>query len=156
MIDARGFRANVGVIIVNDLLQVLWVQCAGRNIWQFPQGGIDPHETIEQAMYRELHEEVGLNPDQVKILACSKYWLSYRLPERLIRFDVHPICLGQKQKWFLLKLCAPDDAIKLNNDDDPELTSWQWVSYWYPISKVVFFKREVYRQALKEFSLQLA
>jgi len=155
MIDLRGFRSNVGFIIVNELYQVFWAQCAERNIWQFPQGGINPHETPEEAMYRELHEEVGLTPNQVKVLACTKYWLSYRLPERLVRYDIQPVCIGQKQKWFLLKLCDSDNAIKLNNNAEPEFTNWQWVSYWYPIGKVVSFKREVYRQALKELSLSL-
>jgi len=162
VIDSRGFRSNVGLIIVNNALQVLWAKCsnkyANHEIWQFPQGGISPYEDLEAAMYRELYEEVGLGPHQVKILDRTHYWLNYRLPERLVRRDNHPVCVGQKQKWFLLKLCADDSAINLNpnNNDSPELESWQWVSYWYPISKVVFFKREVYRQALKDLAVKLA
>ncbi|MFQ3190305.1 MAG: putative (di)nucleoside polyphosphate hydrolase, partial [Paraglaciecola sp.] len=67
MIDAEGFRANVGIVICNELGQVFWARRYGQHSWQFPQGGIDEGETAEQTMYRELHEEVGLKPEHVKV-----------------------------------------------------------------------------------------
>lgn len=152
MIDADGYRANVGIVIINDRGQVFWAKRLRQHSWQYPQGGVDKGETPEQAMYRELHEEVGLKPEHVKILASTKHWLRYKLPKRLIRHDSLPKCIGQKQKWFLLKLTAKESAVDLLQSDTPEFDDWRWVSYWYPVRQVVSFKREVYRKVMKEFS----
>ncbi|MDA8622376.1 RNA pyrophosphohydrolase, partial [Psychrosphaera sp.] len=106
----------------------------------------------EQTMYRELEEEVGLKPDDVEILAVSKNWLRYRLPKRLIRRESMPICIGQKQKWFLLRLRCKESDVDLLKSNHPEFDDWRWVSYWYPIRNVVSFKRDVYRRVMKEFA----
>ncbi|AMX04272.1 nucleoside polyphosphate hydrolase [Microbulbifer thermotolerans] len=154
-IDAEGFRPNVGIIVLNTRGQVLWARrVGGKDAWQFPQGGINPGESPEQALYRELYEEVGLTRDQVSLIACTRGWLRYRLPKRLQRKRSEPLCIGQKQKWFLLKLEAPDSAIGFDNGCKPEFDHWRWVSYWHPLSKVVSFKREVYRRALTELAPQ--
>ncbi|MEM9994241.1 MAG: RNA pyrophosphohydrolase, partial [Acinetobacter pittii] len=112
-------------------------------------------ETPEQALFRELREEIGLLPEHVQIIAQTKGWLRYRLPHRYIRSDSDPVCIGQKQKWFLLKLTAPAKNIQLNLSDPPEFDEWQWVSYWYPLGQVVNFKRDVYRKAMVELCTQL-
>ncbi|MDW7550099.1 RNA pyrophosphohydrolase [Pseudoalteromonas sp. McH1-7] len=152
MIDAEGFRANVGIVICNNQGQVFWARRYGQHSWQFPQGGIDQGETPEQTMYRELHEEVGLRPEDVEIVASSKHWLRYKLPKRLIRRDSSPVCIGQKQKWFLLKLRCKDEDVDLLRTHHPEFDDWRWVSYWYPVRQVVSFKRDVYRRVMKEFA----
>lgn len=74
----------------------------------------------------------------------------YRLPKRLIRSGTHPVCIGQKQKWFLLRLTCDDKDVDVLHSSHPEFDDWRWTSYWYPIRNVVSFKREVYRRALKE------
>jgi putative (di)nucleoside polyphosphate hydrolase len=154
VIDSDGFRPNVGIILTNDQGQLLWARrVGGHDAWQFPQGGINPSETPEQALYRELHEEVGLRREDVEILACTRGWLRYRLPHRLVRHNSVPLCVGQKQKWFLLRLRSDDNKVSLNNGGRAEFDDWRWVSYWYPLGKVVSFKRDVYRRALKELSL---
>ncbi|AXI03613.1 RNA pyrophosphohydrolase [Aquirhabdus parva] len=151
MIDADGFRPNVGMILCNAQGQVLWAKRIGHNAWQFPQGGISEGETPEQALYRELWEEVGLQPTHVKILAQTQGWLPYRLPHRYVRQDdAPPVCIGQKQKWFLLQLTASESEIHLDAQTPAEFDHWMWVSYWYPLTEVVAFKREVYRKALLE------
>ncbi|GGI69478.1 RNA pyrophosphohydrolase [Shewanella gelidii] len=152
MIDSDGFRANVGIIVCNKQGQVMWARRFGQHSWQFPQGGVDDGETAEQAMYRELYEEVGLKPEHVQILTSTRSWLRYRLPKRLIRQDSKPVCIGQKQKWFLLQLKSQESAINLNSSGHPEFDDWRWVSYWYPVRQVVSFKREVYRKVMKEFA----
>lgn len=152
MIDSDGYRPNVGIIITNRVGQVLWARRIGQDAWQFPQGGIRQHETPVQALYRELREEVGLEPDDVEILACTRGWLKYRLPKRMIRHNTLPICVGQKQKWFLLRLIGEDQRINFEACEEPEFDGWQWVSYWYPLARVVSFKRDVYRQALAELA----
>lgn len=155
MIDNDGFRPNVGIVLTNAQGQLLWARrVGGQDAWQFPQGGINAHETPEQALFRELHEEVGLFPEDVEILACTGGWLRYRLPSRLVRHNSQPLCVGQKQKWFLLRLRTDDSHICLENGGRAEFDDWRWVSYWYPLSKVVSFKRDVYRRALKELSLE--
>lgn len=151
MIDSEGFRANVGIVICNNNGQVFWARRYGQNSWQFPQGGMDEGETPEESMFRELKEEVGLSPEDVEILAVTRHWLKYRLPKRYIRKDSKPVCIGQKQKWFLLRLKSQTTAVDLDSTDHPEFDDWRWVSYWYPVRQVVPFKRDVYRRAMKEF-----
>jgi putative (di)nucleoside polyphosphate hydrolase len=105
---------------------------------------------LEQALYRELDEEVGLAADDVKILHQTNDWLHYRLPENFIRYHKDPLCIGQKQKWFLLSLESEDSKVELEKSGQPEFDDWRWVSYWYPINQVIEFKRDVYRKALNE------
>lgn len=152
MIDKQGYRANVGIILINKYQQLFWAGRAGQEDgWQFPQGGIDENETAEQALYRELHEETGLGEGDVKLLACTKGWLRYRLPKKYMRFYSKPLCIGQKQKWFLLELRAPEEKINFCCEDSPEFDRWCWVDYWHPVDNVISFKRKVYKKALEEF-----
>ena len=132
MIDFDGYRPNVGIVICNRKGQVLWAKRYGQNSWQFPQGGINDNESAEQAMYRELYEEVGLQPKDVKVLYASKHWLRYKLPKRLLRYDSKPVCIGQKQRWFLLQLVGDEKNINMNTTKSPEFDGWRWVSFWYP------------------------
>ena len=152
MIDTDGFRPNVGIILSNDAGQVLWARRIGQDAWQFPQGGIKAKESAEEALFRELREEVGLQQKDVNILACTRGWLRYRLPKRMVRHNSQPVCIGQKQKWFLLRMTSNDDQVSLAHSSNPEFDGWRWVSYWYPLDQVVAFKREVYRKALKELA----
>ena len=151
MIDAEGYRANVGIILCQDNGRVFWARRIGQDAWQFPQGGIQEKETAEQALFRELEEEVGLKNDDVEILASTKGWLKYDLPQNLIRRDSLPLCIGQKQVWYLLRLRSPEEKVCLDMSDTPEFDHWRWVDYWTPMREVVSFKRNVYMQALKEF-----
>lgn len=150
MIDLDGFRSNVGIILCNDACQLFWAKRVGQEAWQFPQGGIRADETLEQAMYRELWEETGLQPEHVEIVGVTRKWLRYRLPKRFIRRDSQPVCIGQKQRWFLLRLTSDEKRVCLDASATPEFDGWRWVDYWYPADEVVFFKREVYRKALRE------
>lgn len=151
MIDSEGFRANVGIIVCNDHNQLLWCRRKGTvDAWQFPQGGISTDESNEQAMYRELHEELGLEASSVQLMACTKDWLHYRLPKRFQRLEQKPLCIGQKQKWYLLRLTADESNIKLDLSPKPEFEEWRWVEPDYPAKHVISFKRNVYESALKE------
>lgn len=155
MIDSDGFRPNVGIILANSMGQVLWARRIGQNAWQFPQGGINASESPEEAMYRELKEEIGLSPEDVEVIAVTRGWLRYRLPKRMIRHHSHPVCVGQKQKWYLLQMLSDDSAVEIDSTDSPEFDGWRWVSYWYPLGQVVAFKRDVYRKAMRELSPKL-
>jgi len=118
VIDFDGYRPNVGIVICNR--KGHWAKRYGQNSWQFPQGGINDNESAEQAMYRELYEEVGLQPKDVKVLYASKHWLRYKLPKRLLRYDSKPVCIGQKQRWFLLQLVGDEKNINMNTTKSPE------------------------------------
>ena len=150
MIDSDGFRPNVGIILSNPQGKVFWARRCGQDAWQFPQGGIQDHETPDEAMYRELFEETGLLPEHVQLMGKTSNWLRYRLPKRMIRKNTNPVCIGQKQIWFMLKLTGSEQDFNLDIMDQPEFDNWCWVDYWQPMSEVVFFKRNVYKKALSE------
>lgn len=156
MIDEQGYRPNVGIILCNDQGQVLWARRIGQDAWQFPQGGIKQGESPEKALYRELTEEVGLTANDVQILGCTRGWLRYRLPKRMIRQGNRPVCIGQKQKWYLLRLLGDDSDIDVSASPKPEFDGWNWVSYWFPLGEVVAFKRDVYRRAMTELAPKIA
>ena len=151
-IDAEGFRANVGIILIDGAARVLIAGRRGRGGWQFPQGGIRPDEQAETAMFRELHEEVGLEPGDVDIVGATEGWLRYRLPDRFIRREQTPLCIGQKQRWFLLHLACDAERVRFDCSEQPEFDRCRWVDYWRPVKEVVYFKRPVYVRALKELA----
>ncbi len=152
MIDEDGYRPNVGIILCNREGQLLWARRAGQDAWQFPQGGIEAHESPEQALYRELEEEVGLHQEDVELIGATRDWLRYRLPQHLIRYHRKPVCIGQKQIWFMLRLVSSEKRVRFDCCDRPEFDCWRWVDYWYPLQEVVPFKREVYQLALSELA----
>ncbi len=149
-IDSEGYRANVGIILTDGDGSVLLAGRKGRSGWQFPQGGVLHAESAEDAMYRELYEEVGLTSGDVELLGSTDGWLRYRLPEQYVRRNKKPLCIGQKQRWFMLRLTAPDSNIRLDSTDRPEFDRWRWVDYWRPVKEVIYFKRRVYVQALHD------
>ncbi|MDX1569036.1 MAG: RNA pyrophosphohydrolase [Xanthomonadales bacterium] len=155
MIDPDGYRPNVGIVLVREDHRVFWARRVAHDGWQFPQGGMRTDETPEEAMYRELHEETGLHPDHVELLGATPGWLRYRLPRRYLRRDDKPLCIGQKQVWFLLKLLVDDNHLKLDNAEKPEFDDFRWVEFWYPPDNVVRFKRGVYRRALDHLAQYL-
>ena len=152
MLDREGFRPNVGIILLNQRNQVFWGKRIRTHSWQFPQGGIKHGETPEQAMYRELHEEVGLQREHVRVLARTRDWLRYEVPDHYIRREARGHYRGQKQIWFLLQLTGRDNDMNLRATDKPEFDAWRWNEYWVPLEVVIDFKREVYQLALTELS----
>ena len=149
-IDSDGFRANVGIILTDGAGQLLIAGRAGRSGWQFPQGGVLQGESLEAALFRELAEEVGLAEVDVELLGQTQSWLRYRLPSRYIRRDQQPLCIGQKQRWFMLHLLSHTNRLRFDSTDEPEFDRWRWVDYWRPVKEVVYFKRQVYVRALAE------
>ena len=152
MLDREGFRPNVGIILLNQRNQVFWGKRIRTHSWQFPQGGIKHGESPEQAMFRELHEEVGLRPDHVRIVARTRDWLRYEVPQHFIRRDARGHYRGQKQIWFLLQLTGRDCDMNLRATNHPEFDAWRWNEYWVPLEAVIEFKRGVYETALTELA----
>jgi len=175
MIDERGYRPNVGIVLSNAAGQVFWARRRGHDGWQFPQGGIRTHETPETAMYRELHEEVGLEPAHVELLGRTRDWLRYDIPGEYLRRTGTYKCRerqdagsdrrtgtdagggrrpgafrGQKQVWFLLRLVGHEQDVRLDVSHKPEFDRWCWIDYWSAVEQIIAFKRDVYRRALAE------
>lgn len=150
VIDRAGYRLNVGIILVNGSGRVFWGRRHGHDAWQFPQGGLVASETALEAMHRELREEVGLDKDDIEVLGVTRRWLKYRLPKQYLRHGSEPLVIGQKQKWYLLRLVASEQKVRLDLSDSPEFDSWRWIDYSEPQKQVIFFKRQVYAQAMKE------
>lgn len=150
MIDNQGYRANVAIALLNSRNKIFWGQRRNRSSWQFPQGGINKGESALEAMYRELYEEIGLRPQDVEVISSTREWFKYDIPDALIR-KKEPVCYGQKQKWFLLRLKSCESNINLSTNETPEFENWRWVNYWYPLNHVVNFKQDVYKRALTYF-----
>lgn len=150
MLDRDGYRPNVGIILANRRNEVFWGKRVHQHAWQFPQGGIKHGESPEDAMYRELEEEVGLKPAHVRILGRTRQWLRYEVPAKWVRRDWRGRYRGQKQIWYLLRMVGRDCDVCLRAGEKPEFDAWRWHDYWVPMETVIDFKREVYQQALAE------
>jgi putative (di)nucleoside polyphosphate hydrolase len=126
-IDKDGFRANVGIVLTRGPGEVFLGGRVGGRGWQFPQGGVNRGEPVEDALYRELREEIGLE-----------------------RQYVRDRCIGQKQRWYLLKLISDESKLRFDLTNQPEFERWRWSDYWTPVREVVYFKRRVYVRALHD------
>lgn len=146
VIDRDGFRTNVGIVLTRGSGELFLGGRVGGRGWQFPQGGVNRGERVEEALFRELKEEIGLAPEEVEVIGSTRGWLRYRLPRQYVRDR----CIGQKQRWFLLRLLLPDSAFRFDSTDQPEFDRWRWVDYWTPVREVVYFKRRVYLRALHD------
>ncbi len=156
MLDRDGYRPNVGIVLANARNEVFWGKRVNQHSWQFPQGGIKHGESPEQAMFRELEEEVGLREAHVRILGRTRQWLRYEVPEKWVRRDWRGRYRGQKQIWYLLRMVGRDCDVQLRACEKPEFDAWRWHEYWVPMDTVVEFKRDVYQQALTELHRYLA
>lgn len=152
VIDLEGYRANVGIILMRASGQVFLGRRVGGRGWQFPQGGMRVGEEVEQAAFRELQEEVGLVPDDVEPIGATADWLRYRLPPRFQRRHQQPLCIGQKQRWLLMRVRSDDTRFDLASTAEPEFDRWRWADYWEPVREVIYFKRPVYVRALQELA----
>ena len=152
MLDREGYRPNVGIILANSRNEVFWGKRIREHSWQFPQGGINRGESPEQAMYRELYEEVGLKPEHVRIIGRTRDWLRYEVPTHWVRREWRNSYKGQKQIWYLLRMVGRDTDVSLRASAHPEFDAWRWSSYWIPLDSVITFKRGVYEKALSELA----
>ena len=149
MIDQEGYRPNVAIVLANRNNKVLWAKRIRQQAWQFPQGGIQTGEEPIDAMYRELHEEVGLRPHHVRVLGQTRDWLHYEVPRDALSRNQHGHYRGQKQIWFLLRLIGTSQDICLQTSSKPEFDAWRWGD-WDDLQQVIYFKHDVYKSALLE------
>jgi len=145
-IDRDGFRANVGIVLTRGSGELFLGGRVGGRGWQFPQGGVNRGERVDDALFRELKEEIGLDRDDVEVMGSTRGWLRYRLPRQYVRDR----CIGQKQRWYLLKLTSDESKLHFDSTSQPEFDRWRWADYWSPVREVVYFKRRVYVRALHD------
>lgn len=146
------YRPGVGAMLLNGEGKVFVGRRFGvrsGNVWQMPQGGIDDGETPAMAVMRELAEETGT--DKADIIAETKGWLTYDLPEDLMGVSWGGRYRGQTQKWFALRFTGVDADFDLGADDKPEFNDWKWVAMAELPRLVVPFKRRLYDEILAEF-----
>lgn len=149
---ANLYRKGVGIMLINTDYKVFMGQRFDSQFdaWQMPQGGIDDGETEEQAMHRELAEEVGTS--SVSVLAKSKRMLSYDLPSELIPSFWGGKFVGQQQRWFLCKLEGGDELINIETAH-PEFKSYRWADLSEIVDLIVPFKKQLYRDIISEFEI---
>ena len=106
-----AYRPCVLAVFINDLGEVLVAERSDyRGQWQFPQGGIDPGETPEAALFREVWEELGTRDFVVEIRGHKQ--ICYDFPEGLDH-KIAQKWRGQLQSWFLVRFhkgAGPDLA----------------------------------------------
>jgi putative (di)nucleoside polyphosphate hydrolase len=141
------YRPNVAAILQNADGRIL--VCERIDIpgaWQFPQGGIEPGETLEQALEREMREELSLEPGDYKVLG-QKGKYRYVLGEGKIKKGYH----GQEQEYFLLQLVSPETCINLETPEQ-EFKASRWiVPSEFDLRWLPSMKREVYRHVMWDF-----
>jgi putative (di)nucleoside polyphosphate hydrolase len=154
MPEKKSYRKNVAAVILSPRYpQKCEFFIAHRtdikNAWQFPQGGIDEGETPQDALKRELLEEIGCN--DVEILGEFPEWITYDFPPTA-RGKCYPFD-GQTQKYFLVRL-KENANIDLNAFDIPEFKEYEFVAYEELFSRVTYFKRRVYKRVIDYFKEQ--
>ncbi len=118
--------------------------------WQMPQGGIDPGETHEGAALRELHEETGIPPGAVEVLAEARELVAYDLPPELIGSLWGGRFRGQLQSWYLMRFLGHDAMVDIATEE-PEFNRWAWLPVSELIGRIVPFKRDAYARVIEEF-----
>ena len=147
----KEYRRCVGMMILNDKNKIL----VGRRIdhpsgyWQMPQGGIDSEEIPEEAVWREMMEEIGTN--EVKLIQTSSKWFTYDIPEDTLKtLPWGKKYVGQTQRWFVFRFIGQDYSINIETKN-PEFSEWKWTDYNSIVDNIVPFKRNLYKEVLKEF-----
>lgn len=148
-LESTLYRPAVGMMIVNKENKIFMGQRHEQlaPAWQMPQGGISPHEETDQAMLRELQEEVGTR--DIEIIVKSKEWYTYDLPEELAKRLWNGRFKGQKQIWYALRFRGYDEDINIHTYH-PEFRLWKWVEKEGVLDLAIPFKRHLYERVLED------
>lgn len=147
------YRSGVGIMLLNKKQEIFVGKRIDNNsdAWQMPQGGLDVGELEKDAMFRELFEETGIKDNNVRLITQSKGHYYYNLPYKLQKKFWGGKYLGQKQRWYLLEFIGDDSQINVDTQD-PEFSSWKWISSAEIINAIVHFKKQLYSEVITEFS----
>ena len=146
------YRRCVGMMILNASNEIL----VGRRLdhpsgyWQMPQGGIDQNENPQEAVWREMMEEIGTN--KADIFKVSSQWIIFDIPqETLEKLPCGIKWIWQTQKWFIFKFKGQKTDINVHTQN-PEFSEWKWIRHTELLENAVPFKRKVYKTILNEFA----
>jgi putative (di)nucleoside polyphosphate hydrolase len=155
------YRPCVGAMVLNAEGRV-WVghrlaepdgeMATSHQLWQMPQGGIDPGEEPLEAARRELFEETGM--ESLKLLAETPDWINYDLPAELVGIVWKGKYRGQTQKWFAFRFHGDESEIRINpppGGHSPEFDRWDWWRMDELTGLIVPFKRKVYEEVVGSF-----
>ena len=145
------YRKCVGIMILNRNKEILVARRLDHpsGYWQMPQGGIDDNESPEDAVWREMLEEIGTN--KAKLIKISNQWINYDIPsETLKTLPWGHKYIGQTQKWFAFDFLGEDHDINVETNN-PEFSEWKWTRMNSIVDSIVPFKRDVYSIILEEF-----
>ncbi len=148
----KSYRPNVAAVILSseypDKCEFFIAHRTDmKNVWQFPQGGIDDGESPKEALKRELLEEIGCN--NVEVLGEYPEWITYDFPEKTKSKKIYDFD-GQTQKYFLVRL-KEGAEIDLEAYDIPEFKEYAFIEYEALLKKVTYFKRPVYQRVIDYF-----
>jgi putative (di)nucleoside polyphosphate hydrolase len=149
---SQFFRANVGIVVTRPDGHVLLFERLDKpGQWQLPQGGLDLEEEPQEAAFRELHEETGIKPDHVQLIAEYPRWLAYELPAERRRRKTGR---GQVQKWFLFRFRGVDSDIDLvpPEGERQEFSAFRWVVWADLVETVWEVRRPVYQALVDEWA----
>lgn len=151
---AKPYRRGVGIALLNTRGKVFVAERIDTpGAWQMPQGGIDKNETPRDAALRELYEEIGT--DKARIIAVTRKWLRYDLPEDLQGKVWRGKYRGQEQKWYLMRFTGTDADIDIATKHQ-EFVAWKWLRFTDLPKVIVGFKRDIYKQVVAAFQEKAA
>jgi len=150
MSQEKIYRPNVAVVVLSAEYpakkDVFIAERSDLNdIWQFPQGGIDEGESAEEALFRELEEEIGTR--DVKIISEFPEWISYDFPSHVAK-KMKPFA-GQRQRYYLVQL--NEGAEVCIDTEIPEFSAFKFVDFSELSEYIAHFKRPVYEKVLSYF-----
>jgi len=150
--DLSRYRTNVGIVLFNRDGQVFLGRRADTRPpynWQFPQGGVDAGENLDDAALRELMEETGVRT--VRFLAATEDWIVYDFPEEVLASGRGRGYAGQKQVWYAFRFEGEESEIQLDAHHDIEFDQWRWAPLEAALESVAPFKRHAYEAVVSAF-----
>lgn len=150
---SKLYRPCVGLIIINHDKRVFVAERLDSpgNDWQMPQGGIDPGESVEDALWRELYEETGTGKNNAELIRIAPRTIRYDLPEHLQKKLWGGKYAGQEQTWAALRFTGQDSDINLEAHNPPEFRAWKWAHLHDTPDLIIPFKRETYNKVVAMF-----
>lgn len=149
-VDRSKLRPNVCMLVYNRRGQLFLGERLGKpGHWQFPQGGVEPRESLKENVLRELHEELGITREHVGILTKLRARHSYVWKK--VPAYARGAWIGQRQTFWLVEFIGKNRDINLDAGDEPEFSQWRWCSVRGVRALAASERLEGYEKALKEF-----